>query len=165
MIHLHPGKTRPHTQVLALSLPVLPAPITHTYCTLRPHDVLTHMGTHTNTQALSAVRSYDTERSIPVGKHPAHQTTRKSAVQMRMSYILRSRLHLFAPSGFECHVCCIIRKQRCCLGRASWPTRLPITADERPAPSDWQADSRHLHPAPAASPLAPTTTGYFGWML
>lgn len=118
------------------------------------HHVLTHTSMHTDTHALSAMRNYDTDAYLWV-------------------YILNTRQRLLISGASEnglqtvtAHVCvmsCLLYKhKRAALSlRTSWLTWLPIIADECPAPSDWQADSRYLHPA-SAGPPSPTDSNRKG---
>lgn len=166
MIHLHTGKTRPCTRVLPLSSRMLPAPNTHTSIlyTETFSQKCWKIWAHTQQTAFkcNAKLRYG---CIFVDVHFAHHyLTPKSEVQMRKAYIMWPCVHLFLPRGFVS--CLLYNQKRATLSqRTSWPTWVPITENEHPAPSNRQADNRHLHPAPAAAPLAQTMRGYFGWML
>ena len=101
MICLHAGKIRPHTQVLPLLSPRLPAPITHVYCTQRRLLIVCR---HTNARYRDTrfACGTDTETYLP----RAHQTARKPP------HISWPCTVLFAPSGAVRQDDCAIRKER-----------------------------------------------------
>ena len=152
MIHLCTGKIRPCTQVLALSSPMLPAPITHAYCKQR-HLLLVRWHTESHRDARFGCNTQLWHRQMPDVYTP------HSLDNLKISCTNENYLHIVtmcAPvctQWFWCQVHCAIRREWHCLrGHHGW----------QPVWSQSQQMSIQLHPsnrqiaAPSASPFNST---------
>lgn len=143
MIHMHAGKTRPCTQVLPLSSPVLPAPITHAYCTL----------THTNTRV----------PCLKCSMQLWHWHMPYLCISIKNTGHVVSQLCKWEQPTYGDHACIWVSESKAIFSEDIINDK-PLDLIILVILLHW-AQGRHLFPIPKASSLAPNTKGYFRWML